>query len=108
MLNFVSRCRHLGAYLGPQAELEAWVKHQVEAWAHGVMVLAKISRQHPQLAYTGLRMSLQSKCQYLQRTVSGVGTLMGPIEEALREKSPPRYSGGRRSQPTFGKSWTIA
>ena len=88
-LNFVSGSRYLGAYLGPQAELEAWVKPQVEAWTHGVRVLAKIARRHPQSAYTGLGMSLQFEWQYLQRTVPGVGTLMGPIEEALREKFFP-------------------
>ena len=54
VLNFVSGSRYLGAYLGPQAELEAWVKPQVEAWAHGVRVLAKIARRHPQSAYAGL------------------------------------------------------
>ena len=37
VLNFVSGSRYLGAYLGPQEELEAWVKPQVEAWAHGVI-----------------------------------------------------------------------
>ena len=42
-LNFVSDRRYLEAYLGPQAELEAWVKPQVEAWDHGIKVLAKIS-----------------------------------------------------------------
>ena len=56
VLNFVSRIRYLGAYLGLQAELEAWVKPQVEAWAHGVRVLAKISRRHPQSAYSSLGM----------------------------------------------------
>ena len=64
-------------------ELEEWVKPQVVAWAHGVRVLAKIARQHPQSAYVGLGMSLQSEWKYLQRTVPGVGTLMGPIEETL-------------------------
>ena len=101
-LNFVSGSRYLGAYLGLQEELEAWVKPQVEAWAHGVSILAKISQRQPQSAYASLGMSLQSEWQYLQRTVPGVGTLMAPIEEALREKPPPRYSGGRRSQPTSG------
>ena len=62
-LNFASGSRYSGAYLGPQAELEAWVKPQVEAWAHGVRVLIKISRRHPQLAYAGLGMLLQSECQ---------------------------------------------
>ena len=31
-------------------------------------------------------MLLQSEWQYLQRTVPRVGTMMGPIEESLREK----------------------
>ena len=35
-LNFTRGSWYLGAYLGPQAELERWVKPQVEAWAHGV------------------------------------------------------------------------
>ena len=42
-LNFVSGSRYLGAYLGPQEELEAWVKPQVEAWANRVRVLGKIA-----------------------------------------------------------------
>ena len=79
VLNFVSGHRYLGAYLGPQVELEVWVKPQVEAWAHGVKVLAKISRRNSHSAYAGLGMLLQSGWQYLQRTVPGVGTLMGPI-----------------------------
>ena len=58
-LNFVSGSRYLGAYIGPQKELEAWVKPQVEAWAHGVRVLGKIARRHPQSAYAGLGMFLQ-------------------------------------------------
>ena len=102
-LNFVSGSRYLGAYLGPQAELEAWVKPQLEGWAHGVKVLAKISRRHPHLDYAGLGISLQSEWQYLQRTVPGVGTLMGPIEEALREKCSPSLFGGEEITADFRK-----
>ena len=36
VLNFTRGSRYLGAYLGPQKELETWVKPQVEAWAQGV------------------------------------------------------------------------
>ena len=100
-MNFVSGSRYLGACLGPQAELEEWVKPQVEAWAHGVRVLAKIARRYPQSSYAVLGMSLQSEWKYLQWTVLGVGILMGPIEEALREKFSLAIQGGRRSQPTF-------
>ena len=82
-LNFVSGSRYLGAYLGPLEELEAWVKPQVEAWAHRVRFLGKISRRHPQLVYASFGMSLQLEWHYLQWTVPGDGTMMGPIEEAL-------------------------
>ena len=82
-LNFVSGSRYLESYLGLQAGLEASVKPQVEAWAHGVIVSAKISLRHPQSDYAGLGMSLQSEWQYLQRTVPGVGTLMGLIKKVL-------------------------
>ena len=58
-LNFVSGSRYVGAYLGPQEELEAWVKRKVEAWSHRVRFWGKIARRHPQSAYAGLGMSLQ-------------------------------------------------
>ena len=61
VLNFVSGSRYLGAYLGPQKELEAWVKPQVKAWAHMVRVFIKICRRHPQSSYVGLGMPLQLK-----------------------------------------------
>ena len=58
---------------------------KVEAWAHGVRTLAKISKWYPLLTYAGFGMSLQLEWQYLQMTVPGFGSLMGPIEDDLRE-----------------------
>ena len=80
-----------------------WLKPQVEAWAHRVRFLGEIARQHPQLDYAGLVMSLQLKWQYMQRTVPGVSTLMGPIEEALREKLFPTLFGGEEININFRK-----
>ena len=39
--------------------------------------------------------------QYLQRTVPRVGTLMGPIDEALREKFFPALFGGEEINANF-------
>ena len=69
----------------PREELEEWVRTKVEAWDHGVRTLAKISKRYPQSEYSGLGILLQIEWQYLQRTVPGVGTIMGPIEDELRE-----------------------
>ena len=83
--NLISGSRYLGAYLGPQKKLEVWVKPQVEAWDHRVRVIGKIAQRQTQSDYSGLGMSLQLKWKYLQMNVPGVRTMMGPIEEALRE-----------------------
>ena len=66
----------------------------MEEWAHGVLNLAKISNRYPQSAYYGLGMLLQLEWKHPQRTVPGVGTLMGPIEDALREVLLPALFGG--------------
>ena len=102
-LNFISGSRYLGTYLDPQKELEAWVKPQVESWAHGVKVLDEISQRHLQSAYDGSGISLQLEWQYLQRTVPGVGTLMDPIKEALRDKFFPDLFGGEEINADFRK-----
>ena len=82
-------------------ELEAWLKPQVEAWAHGVGVLANMA--YPQLDYAGMGRSLQLEWQYLHRTVPRVGTLMGPIEEALRGKFFPLLFRGEEIHANFRK-----
>ena len=78
-----------------------WVKPQVDAWDHRVRALGKISQQYPQPAYASLGILLQLKGQYLQRAVPVVGTLMGRIEEALREKFFPALFGGKEINTNF-------
>ena len=102
-LNFVSGSWYVGAYLGPQEKLEAWVKPQVKAWTHRVRVIGKIDQRNTHLAYAGLGMSLQLEWQYLQRNVPGVGTLISPIEEAPREKFSPEIFRGEEINADFRK-----
>ena len=84
-------------------ELKAWIWPKVGAWDHGVRILAKISERYPQSEYASLGMSLQLEWQYLQRTLPGVGSLMGPIEDALSRPSFLQFSEGKRSGPISDK-----
>ena len=81
----------------------SWVKPQVDAWAHGVRVSGKISQRHPQSAYSGLGMLLLLQWQYLQSTIHRVGTMMGPLEEALRGKFFPTLFGREEINADFRK-----
>ena len=58
-LKFVCGSKYLGFYLWAIEKLEAWVRPKVEAWAHRVHTLGKISKRHPQLSYYSLGVSLQ-------------------------------------------------
>ena len=71
--------------MGHKEDLKEWVWPNVEAWAHMVRTLAKISKWYLQSAYFGLGVLLQLEWQYLQRTVPGISSMMGTIEDALRE-----------------------
>ena len=71
------------------------MRPKVEAWSQGVRNIAKIFQRYPQSAYAGLGMSLQLEWQYLQITVPGFGSLMGPIYDALREAFFPALLEGR-------------
>ena len=46
---------------------------------------------------------LQLKWQYLQRNITVVDTMMGPIKEALRETFFPTLFGGAEVDTDFGK-----
>ena len=82
-------------------ELEEWVRPKVEAWDNRVRILDKIAKWYPQSEYSGLGMLLQLKCQYLQRTVPGFGSLMGPIEDSLRDAFFPELFGGEEVSADF-------
>ena len=67
-LNFVSGTRYLGSYLGPQAELEAGVKAQVEAWAYRVRVLDKYPNGTP----SRLTPAWEFRCNWSGSTFKGL------------------------------------
>ena len=58
-LKSVGGSRLLGAYLCPQEDLEAWVTPKMEAWDHRVIVSSNIAKQHPQLEFSSLGVSLK-------------------------------------------------
>ena len=55
------------------------MRPQVELWYRGVSYLAKISKKHPNMYYTRMRMSIHLEYQYLQRKVTEADKIMGPI-----------------------------
>ena len=104
VLNLISGSRYLGAYLGPQEELEAWVKPQVEVWSHGVRLLDKNIPTAPPVGLCRLWYVVANQVSVPAKYCPVVGTLMGPIEEALRETFFPALFWGEDIDADF---WNI-
>jgi hypothetical protein len=85
--------RYLGGFIGRKKERDEWVSAKAEEWADDVRILAGIARKYPQTAYAGLTMSLQAEWQYVARTVPDIGTLLEPVERAIREAFLPTLLG---------------
>ena len=75
-------------------DIEECMCTKVEAWYHRFCTLSKMANQYPQLTYVGLGMFIQLEWQYLQMTVPGVDTVMGPIEDSLIEDLFTESFGG--------------
>ena len=82
--------RYVGGFIGNEASRDSWLDPQIQQWAKGVKILAKISRRFPQAAYAGLAKSLQSEWQYLQRVVPNIGHKFQEVEAAITEHFLPQ------------------
>jgi hypothetical protein len=76
-----SRCA--GGFIASEAAQAEWIEPQIQKWVGGIVLLARVARRFPQMAYAGLVKSLQTEWTYLQRIVPGSDALFGPIEEAI-------------------------
>ena len=84
---------HLGAALGCEAFVSQYVQQQAHKWASQVDHLANIVKTQPQCAYAAYRHSFVSRWTFLARTVEGIGDLLQPLEDAIRQRFLPALTG---------------
>ena len=85
--------RHLGAALGSSTFVETFVSDKVKKWVNEVILLTDIAHSQPHAAFAALRHSLINKWSYLARTISNMGDLFTPLEEAIRFQLLPAITG---------------
>ena len=85
--------RHLGAVIGNQDFKEKYVKKKIDNWIKDVEQLSVIGQDEPQLALNAYTKALCMRWCFVQRTISNVGHLFQPLEDALREKFIPAIVG---------------
>jgi len=79
--------------IGNQDFKEKYVKKKIDNWIKDVEQLSAIGEDEPQLALNAYTKALCMRWCFVQRTISNVGHLFQPLEDALREKFIPAIVG---------------
>ncbi len=85
--------RHLGAVIGSETFRDEYIKAKVDGWVEDVKQLAEIAIDEPQAAYSAFVKGLCMRWTYIQRTVSDIGHLFQPLEDAIHNIFIPAMLG---------------
>ena len=85
--------KHLGAALGTDEFVEAYVREKAKKIAKQIETLAEIAEYEPQAAYTGYVVVVKHKWTFLQRTIPNTGEWYADIEDRLRNCLIPKLIG---------------
>jgi hypothetical protein len=78
--------RYLGGFNGSNASKMDWLSSMVTTWVAAVEMLALLSGNYPQAAYTRFTFCLQNKWQYVQPMTSDTAPHFALLEVAIRMK----------------------
>ena len=84
---------YLGAALGTEEYIQAFVTDKVQQWAGKLEQLATIARTQPHAAHAAFTHGMTSKWTYLTRTMPGTGPNLLPLEVIIRTKLTPALTG---------------
>ena len=84
---------YLGAALGTEEYMKAFVADKVQQWAGELEQLATIARSQPHAAHAAFTHGMTSKWTYLTRTMPDIGPSLLPLDTIIRTKLIPALTG---------------
>ena len=86
-------CPYLGSPMGSKEYVSKYVVAKVSDWSSQIEVLSEIAMSQPHAAYSAFIKSLLSKWIYLCQTTKSIASLLSPLEECIRKKLIPAFTG---------------
>ena len=84
MLHTSERRPYLGAAIGSQNFTNDYLRDKVEEWSKELSSLEAAAKTEPHLAYIALVKVIQSRWNFIMRTIPGSELHMQPLEAKLR------------------------
>ena len=92
-IQVVSSRRFLGGIIGDSDDEMRYIDGKVDEWINELKVLAMIGEKQPQVAYSALVKSLQSKWNFVQRVIQGGQMSYHRLEKFLADVLLPAFFG---------------
>ena len=89
----VDRQRHLGAAIGSQSFVKAYVSDKVAGWISKVERLSSIAKSQKHSAYAVFTHGLSGKWAFIMRITSDIEDGLQPLEDAIRYSFLPALTG---------------
>ena len=85
--------RHLGVAVGSVDIRDEFVSGKVQEWCKEIVLLSEVALSQPHAAFAAYVNGQASKWSYISRTIPGIGHLLQPLEQVIREKFIPAVTG---------------
>ena len=85
--------QHLGAALGTESFIHAYVGRKVQQWIEEVKHLSAIAHTQPHAAYSAFIRGLSSKWTYISRMIPDIQEVLQPLEDAIHCSFIPTLTG---------------
>ncbi len=93
-VNITSQGRpYLGAALGSKEYCEQYTAKKVNQWLDELLVLTEIATTQPHATYTAYIHGFVHKFTYLSRTMANINHTLQPLEDIIRQKLIPAWTG---------------
>ena len=82
-IKIITGSPYLGIFVGDRAAEDRWLAEMVQYWKESMKTLSRVTCNHQQSAYTGMKKSLQQEWAFVQLVTPGIRDAFGPVEQAL-------------------------
>ena len=99
--------KYLGSFIGTEDGKTKFVDEKIGEWSKDIDALAQIGISEPQLAYAAYIYGTSKRWQFVCRTTPGISPLLQKLEDQIREKLVPIFTGRANINVTLRRIFSL-
>ena len=99
--------KYLGSFIGTEDGKAKFVDEKIGEWSKDIDALAQIGISEPQLAYAAYIYGTSKRWQFVCRTTPGIAPFLQKLEDQIREKLVPIFTGRANINDTLRRIFSL-